>query len=62
MRPLSSKADIHHTLTGLSDGDENGNARSDDYQQALDDVREALDIDVDEDSITDGAVNDSEDR
>ena len=54
MRPFVTKADVHHTLTGLSGGDAEGNARSDDYQQALDDVRAALDIDVDEDSLTEG--------
>ena len=52
MRPFVTKADVHHTLTGLSGGDAEGNARSDDYQQALDDVRAALDIDVDEDALT----------
>ena len=51
-RPYLTKSDVHHTLTGLSDGDVEGNARSDDYQQALDDVRAALDIDVDEDALT----------
>ena len=51
MRPYVTKADVHHTLNGLAAGDDEGNARSDDYQQALDDVRDALDIDIDEDSV-----------
>ena len=55
MRPYVTKADVHHTLEGLAGGDEHGNARSDDYQQALDDVRDALDIDIDEDALTEGA-------
>lgn len=60
MQPFVTKADVHHTLEGLAGGDEDGNARSDDYQQALDDVRDALDIDIDEDGLTEGAVDSSE--
>ena len=51
-RPYLTKSDVHHTLCGLAAGDEDGASRSDDYQQALDDVRAALDIDVDEDALT----------
>jgi hypothetical protein len=50
VRPYVTKADVHHTLEGLAGGDDEGNARSEDYQQALDDVRDALGIDIDEDS------------
>lgn len=60
MQPFVTKSDVHHTLEGLAGGDEDGNARSDDYQQALDDVRDALDIDIDEDEPTEGAVDSSE--
>ena len=60
MRPYITKATIHHSLEGLAGGDEDGNARSDDYIEALDDVRDALDIDVNEDGLTEGAVDSSE--
>ena len=62
MQPFVTKSDVHHTLEGLAGGDEDGNARSDDYQQALDDVRDALDIDIDEDGPTEGAMDGSEER
>jgi len=51
-RPYLTKSDVHHTLCGLAAGDEDGDSRSDEYLEALEDVREALDIDVDEDSVT----------
>ena len=60
MQPFVTKADVHHTLKGLAGGDEDGNARSDDYIEALDDVRDALDIDVNEDGLTEEAVDSSE--
>ena len=60
MRPYVTKADVHHSLEGLAGGDEDGNARSDDYQRALGDVRDALDIDIDQDALTEGAVDSSE--
>jgi hypothetical protein len=49
-RPYLTKSDVHHTLCGLAAGDEDGTSRSDGYLEALEDVREALGIDADEDA------------
>jgi len=60
MRPWISKSTIHHTLKGLAGGDENGCVRSDEYLAALEDVRQRLGIDIDEDSLREESIGEEE--